>query len=174
MSSKSKVFYASQELIPVITEALNLQLGQDYNVKVENRIGGVELSVTKYEFLSLAGAKIKKTISLTSTANGQIICQVTGLGWGGILVPLVISSVLEVLSLGFPSFLVIAFFIDCSIGYGLFCKYKLTKEIFELIKEAIEANKNMNFAQNIEKKCPNCGIVVQTAGFCPECGTKIN
>ena len=175
MSSKSKVFYAPQELLPFVVEALNLQLGQDYKVKVENHTGaGTELIVTKNEFLSWAGAKIQKTISLTPASNGQIMCQITGLGWGGILVPIIAALVLDTLGFAFPLFWVVSLFIECSIGYGLFCKYKLNKEIFEIIKESIEANKNMVISQNTEKKCPNCGFVSKGSGFCPECGTKIN
>ena len=173
MNTEKKVFYASQDLIPAVTESLALQLEENYKVKIENRLNETEITITKHEMLAWAGGKILKTISLSGAPNGQIICRVSGIGFGGILVPCIIMVISYALSICFPFFF-LAVFITCVIIGGLKKKSKLTKEIFELVKEAIEANKNIAETQNVEKKCPNCGSVCQGVGFCAECGTKIN
>lgn len=174
MKTESKVFYASQDLIPAVAESLNIQLEQNYKVKIENRLNATEITITKYEFLAWAGGKILKTISLSGAPNGQIICKVSGIGFGGILVPFIAMVVLDSITIIFPPLFFISGLMTWVIIGGLFLKNKITKEIFELTKEAIEANKNIAETQNVEKKCPNCGAVCPGAGFCPECGTKVN
>lgn len=174
MKTKTKVFYASQELIPSVVESLNLQFEQDYKVKIENRLNGAELKIVKGETKSWAGGKIQKTISLSGASNGQIICRVTGMGWGGIFIP----SALVVAAFAFSPFtvgvtLLFMFYIIYTIIKGIREKNKLTDDIFELTKEAIEGNKNMSAGQNTEKTCPNCGTICQGTGFCSECGTRI-
>ncbi|MBE6388301.1 MAG: hypothetical protein E7045_09645 [Lentisphaerae bacterium] len=170
MNSKTKVFYASQDLIPAVVESLNLQLEQDYKVSIENSINGTEIKIVKSEFMAWAGGKILKTISLSGASNGQIICRVSGMGWGGILLPCIIAIAGTCFGITFP----LAIFVIFTLILGIRKKNKLTEEIFQLTGEAIEANKNMAENQKGEKKCPNCGCVSQGSGFCPECGTKIN
>ena len=175
METKSKIFYANQELIPSVVESLNLQLEQNYKVTVENHLNGAELKIVKNTAKAWAGGKILKTISLSGAANGQIICKVSGMGWGGILIPSLLVIALFAFSpftAGLTIFLML--YIVVTIILGIRSKNKLTEEIFDLTRDAIEANKNIAAAQDVEKKCPNCGTTCQNAGFCPECGTKVN
>ena len=170
MNTKSKVFYASQELIPVITESLKLQLEQEFkNVKVENRLNnGTEITISAKEHLALFGGKIKKTIALTPASNGQIISTITGMGIGGILLPCVIAGILCI-----TPFVLFGIVYAIVIYAGIRKKDKVCDSIFDLIKESIEANRNFTAAPKVEKTCPNCGNIAKGAGFCPECGTKI-
>ena len=176
MDTKSKIFYASSTLIPTVAESLRMQLELNYKVKMENRLGSdIELTIVKDEYSAWNGRKLLKRITLSSTSNGQIICQVAGMGWGGMIMPLIITVVAFAFSpltvgvtLGFLLFMVY------SIIKGIKEKKALTNEIFQLTQEAIEAGKNIAAEQNIEKPCPQCGTIVHGAGFCTECGTKIN
>ena len=176
MDTKSKIFYASSTLIPTVAESLRMQLELNYKVKMENRLGNdIELTVVKDEYNAWKGRKLLKRITLSSTPNGQIVCQVAGMGWSGLIMPLIIvvvAFVFSPLTAGVTlAFLIIMVY---SIIKGIKEKKALTNEIFQLTQEAIEAGKNIAAEQNIEKTCPQCGTIVHGAGFCPECGTKIN
>ena len=170
MDKKSKVFYASPDLLPAITEGLLIQLQENYKVKTSDRsTGNMDIEIFKNERLALLGCKIYKQISFSTTPTGQIMCQIYGDGFGGILIPIIIAAVALIIPAGFiVSIAIVALLIKNSID-----KKKVNEEVFSMVQEIINAAPQMQEADSKESVCPKCGASVEGSGFCPECGTKI-
>ena len=170
MDKKSKVFYASPDLLPAITEGLLIQLQENYKVKTSDRsTGNMDIEIFKNERLALLGCKIYKQISFSTTPTGQIMCQIYGDGFGGILIPIIIAAVALIIPAGFiVSIVIVALLIKNSID-----KKKVNEEVFSMVQEIINAVPQMQAADSKESVCPKCGASVEGSGFCPECGTKI-
>lgn len=170
MDKKSKVFYASPDLLPAITEGLLIQLQENFKVKTSDRsTGNMDIEIFKNERLALLGCKIYKQISFSTTPTGQIMCQIYGDGFGSILLPLIIAVIAFFIPVGQLVTIVIAvLLIKTSID-----KKKVNEEIFSMIQEIINAAPQMQQAETGTTTCPQCGTTVEGSGFCPECGAKI-
>lgn len=170
MDKKSKIFYTSPELIPIITEGLLLQLQENFKVKTSDRsTGNQDIEIYKNEYLAFLGCKIYKQISFSTTSTGQILCQVYGDGLGGLILPIIIAAVAFFIPMG----VLVTIIISVLVINGTLGKKKITEEIFSMIQEIIDANNQMTQSGGSGKVCPECGTVNDGAGFCSECGTRI-
>ena len=170
MDKKSKVFYASPDLLPVITEGLLIQLQENFKVKTSDRSTGIQdIEIFKNEHLAFLGCKVYKQISFSTTPTGQILCQIYGDGFGGLLLPIIIAAVAFLIPFGqLVTLVIVALIIK-----GAIDKKKVTEEVFSLVQEIINATPQIQQAENVLATCPKCGASVEGGGFCPECGTKI-
>ena len=171
MDKKSKFFYASPELLPAITEGLLIQLQENFRVKTSDRsTGNIDIEIFKNERLALLGCKIYKQISFSTTPTGQIMCQIYGDGFGGIVLPIIIAAIaFSIPVVGQLVTIIIAvLLIKTSID-----KKKVNEEVFSMVQEIINAAPQMQQAETGTTTCPKCGSAVEGSGFCPECGTKI-
>ena len=170
MDKKSKVFYASPDLLPSITEGLLIQLQENFKVKTSDRsTGNMDIEIYKNEHLALLGCKVYKQISFSTTSNGQIMCQIYGDGFGGILLPVIIALIALFIPFGLiVSIVIVALLIKANID-----KKKINEEVFSMVQEIINAAPQMQQDDTGENICPKCGAAVEGSGFCPECGAKI-
>ena len=170
MDKKSKVFYASPDLLPAITEGLLIQLQENFKVKTSDRsTGNMDIEIFKNERLALLGCKIYKQISFSTTPTGQIMCQIYGDGFGGILLPVIIAIIALFIPLGLiVSIVIVVLLIKANIA-----KKKINEEVFSMVQEIINAAPQMQQDDTGENICPKCGAAVEGSGFCPECGAKI-
>ena len=172
MFKKTKIVFASEELISVISEDLQLQLQVDYKVKMSNQTsGGVELQISKRDFLALVGGKESKTVYLSPAPNGNIICETFGPGLGALIVPAII--IIVSFATGFLS-LISLLVLGITI-FGIVRNNKLSQAILNLVQESATRNtKDLeNKPEDASSVCPNCKTVNEGSGFCAECGTKL-
>lgn len=163
--SSSKIFWASSDLIPVISNEIAESLkGEGYEVAIDELAGGnVEISICKGGFFrSITGMKTALKIAFIAMGSKfKVDCKV-GI-FGQQAVPTAISMLL---------FSPVVF----TQVWGLVQQSKLDDHVLVLVDEAIRRHSatTVQVEQDGEKNvfCSACGARVKGV-FCSACGAKL-
>lgn len=163
--SSSRIFFASSDLIPAVSndvgEALKVE---GYDVTSEELLGGnVEVSISKGGFFkSICGMKTALKITFAGMgANFKVDCKV-GI-FGQQAVPTAISMLLF-----WP--------VIITQIWGMVRQSKLDDHVLDLVDEAVKRHSatTVQVDRDGEKSsfCPQCGAHVKGV-FCSACGAKL-
>ena len=175
MSVHNEIFFAPPEAIPQIVEDLRLILQNHYQVDVQERMSqGYELQVRKGKYLAFLGLSLNKTIYISPATNGKISCEISSGELGELVLPGILAFIFLFVFLGIGLILVV----PCAV-WGLKVKKDFNTYIFKEVEKFAEQYKVQNISSGMsatpsEHKCSKCGNVLDSPGFCPECGTKVN